>query len=132
MLSLYENTMIQVSWSESGGLQISVDDGGIMVDSSESTGEAHVKFDDGSVVQIDAGSSLAAQADSLKSSKNVEIKSGTAQITTEAGDEMDLVVGESVNVSKYSLATVITVVFYSATKVEKKNDLTNVDFEWKN
>lgn len=137
VLNLYENTMIQVSWSESAGLKIKVDDGGIMLDSTEAKNEAKVQFDDGSVVQIDAGSSLAAQADAEKSSTNIEIKSGTAQITTETGDAMDLVVGESVNVGKTGriLKNPLTVV-YPPKELRllntDDNDFTNVEFEWKN
>ncbi len=137
VLNLYENTMIQVSWTQSGGLQIRVNDGGIMVDSSESETEAHVAFDDGSVIQIDAGSSLSAETSAEQNSKNVEIKSGTAQITTEAGDEMALAVGESVNVSKSGriLKNPLTVI--SPQKELRllntdSNDFTNVEFEWKN
>ena len=108
-----------------------------MVDSSAAETEAHVAFDDGSVIQIDAGSSLSAETSAEQNSKNVEIKSGTAQITTEAGDEMALAVGESVNVSKSGriLKNPLTVI--SPQKELRllntdSNDFTNVEFEWKN
>ena len=129
--------MIQIFYDENQGLHISVDDGGIIVDSSEATSEAHVKFDDGSVVQIDAGSSLSAQADTGKNSKNVEIKSGTAQITTEAGDEMALVVGESVNVSQSGRILKNPLTVMSPQKELRllntsNSDFTDINFEWKN
>ena len=137
VLDIFENTMIQIFYDENQGLHISVDDGGIIVDSSEATSEAHVKFDDGSVVQIDAGSSLSAQADTGKNSKNVEIKSGTAQITTEAGDEMALVVGESVNVSQSGRILKNPLTVMSPQKELRllntsNSDFTNINFEWKN
>ena len=103
-LDLYENTMVQVYWTEDHGLQIDVDDGDIQVDASASTNEnaVAVKLADGSQVAMDAGSSLAVKADASGGASNVEVKSGTAQITTETGATAALTFGESVNIEKGS------------------------------
>lgn len=98
-LDLYENTMVQVFWTEDDGLQIDVDGGDIQVDASASTAEnaVSVKLADGLQVAMDAGSSLAVKADAAGAS-NVEVKSGSAQVTTESGEAASLSLGESVSV----------------------------------
>ncbi len=98
-LDLYENTMVQVFWTEDDGLQIDVDGGDIQVDASASTqaNAVSVKLSDGLQVAMDAGSSLAVTADAAGAS-NVEVKSGSAQVTTESGAAAALSFGESVSV----------------------------------
>ena len=100
ILDLSENTMIQVGFNAQGKLQISIDGGGIQIDSSTTSEAVEVKLDDGSVVNVDAGSSLAAKTDSKTGVHNVEVKSGSAQVTTESGETASLAYGESVNVEK--------------------------------
>lgn len=103
-LDLYENTMVQVYWTEDNGLQIDVDGGDIQVDTSASTTESAVavKLSDGSQVAMEAGSALAVKADTTGGASNVEVKSGTVQVTTESGATAALTFGESVNIEKGS------------------------------
>ena len=100
IIKLGENTMIQVGQGGAGGLQIAISGGDIQIDSGIGGGAIEVKLDDGSVVNVGAGSSLAAKSDSSTGVHNVEVKSGSAQVTTESGETAMLTYGESVNVEK--------------------------------
>ncbi len=102
VIDLGENTMIVVGSNASGGLQISIDGGEIQIDSAAASSALEVKLDDGSVVNVEAGSSLAATSDIENGVSNVEVKSGSAQITTNKGQTASLGYGESVNVEKGS------------------------------
>ncbi len=97
-LDLGENTMIRVGKNEHGEFLLSIDGGDIQIDSENSGSNIAVKLDDGSMVSLGAGSSLAAKSDSTSGVHNVEVKSGSAQITTESGQTATLGFGESVNV----------------------------------
>lgn len=101
-LDVYENTMIQVYYTEDAGLMINVEGGDIQVDSTEATDAVDVKLGDGSVVSVDAGSSLAARSDAESGVHNVEVKTGSAQIVTETGESATLSLGESVSISAES------------------------------
>lgn len=137
VLDLLENTMLQVFFSEREGLQITINDGGIELNSSQSERESKVVFEDGSSVKVDSGTSLSAAADVKNREKNVEIKSGNAQITTEAGDEMELVEGTSVTVSTAGriLKNPLSVT-YPPKELKilntDNNEFTNIEFAWKN
>ena len=96
-LNLSENTMVQIFYDEENGLQITVDGGDIQVDSSSQSTAVSVRLDDGSVVNVGAGSSLAAKADA-SGSRNVEVKSGIASLMTEDGQTTSLLNGESVSI----------------------------------
>ena len=136
VLDLFENTMLQVFYDEAEGLKISISDGGIELDSSEANRESKVIFEDGSGVKVDSGTSLAANADTKSSEKNVEIKTGNAQISTQAGEAMDLTEGSSVNVSEkgHILKNPISVT-YPPKELKilntDDNEYTNVEFTWK-
>ncbi len=99
-LDLSENTMIQMGTNADGGIQIAISGGDIQIDSTTSTQNLEVKFDDGSLIDVDAGSSLSANNDSATGSHNIEVKSGNARLTTESGQVASLTNGESVNVEK--------------------------------
>ena len=96
-LNLSENTMVQIFYDTENGLQISVDGGDIQVDSSSQSTAVSVRLDDGSVVNVGAGSSLAAKADAT-GARNVEVKSGIASLVTETGQTTSLLNGESVSI----------------------------------
>ena len=96
-LNLSENTMVQIFYDEVNGLQISVDGGDIQIDSSADSSPVSVRLDDGSVVSVGAGASLAAKSDS-SGARNVEVKSGEAQLITESGQSTSLLNGESVSI----------------------------------
>lgn len=99
-LSISENTMLQVSLDKDKGLQISVAGGGIQVASAAGGGAVSVKLDDGSVVSVDAGSTLAAQSHAGTGVRSVEVRSGSASVKTEQGSAEQLSVGESVSIGE--------------------------------
>ena len=135
VIDLGENTMIQVGSNASGGLQISINGGDIQIDSTTATNSLEVKLDDGSTVNVDAGSALAAKADSATGLHNVEVKTGTAQITTENGETASLSYGESVNVEKGKeiQKNPVTVVYppKELKLLNVKGGVVPVKFEWK-
>ena len=92
-IDIFENTMIQVYYSDTEGIKINLDNGNLQLDTS-TTGKVAMKFDDGSVVNVQSGSSLAAKS----SAKAVEMKSGAATVTTESGNQAELKGGETVAV----------------------------------
>mgnify|MGYP002853453832 FL=1 len=134
-ISLGENTMIQLNLSENGVPQIAISGGDIQIDSTTSTSAVEVKLDDGSVVNVGAGSSLAAKADATTGVHNVEVTSGTAQITTENGETASLAYGESVNVEKGKeiKKNPVTVVYppKELKLLNIKGGVVPVRFEWK-
>ncbi len=97
ILELNENTMIQILYNESGSLQISVD-GDIQIDSSLGSGDVALKLDDGSLVSVDAGTTLSAKSDAKNGIRNIEVTGGSAVVTTESGQSATLFFGESVNI----------------------------------
>lgn len=106
-IDLFENTMIQVYYSDTEGIKINVDNGNLQLDTS-TTGKVAMKFDDGSVVNVQSGTSLAAKTsvsgDNISGKKDkssaraVEVKSGAATVTTETGSTAELKTGETVSV----------------------------------
>ncbi len=83
-LNLGENTMLQLSYDEKTGLQVSVSGGDVQVDGTKSSGESgiYLKMQNGSVVQVDSGSRVALKTDSSGESQNIEVQSGSASIQT--------------------------------------------------
>ena len=121
-IDIFENTMIQVYYSDTEGIQINVDNGNLQLDTSQ-TSKVAMKFDDGSVVNVQGGTSLAAKTSApagtradggagssgaggtgsgfgakKASSRAVEVKSGSATVTTETGNVAELKTGETVSV----------------------------------
>lgn len=94
-LDVYENTMLQIYYSEDG-VKISVGGGDIQVDSSNGTHQVAVAMDNGAVVKMDAGSRMAASSSSA--SHNIEIQSGSAAVVSDAGESHVISSGESVNI----------------------------------
>lgn len=135
VVDLGENTMIQVASFAGGGIQISISGGDIQVDSTTSTSSVSLRLDDGSLVNVGAGSSLAAKSDSENGIHNVEVKNGSAQITTESGETAELGYGESVNVEKgRELQKNAVTVIYPPKELKilnTKDDFIPVRFEWK-
>ncbi|MBQ4378985.1 MAG: FecR domain-containing protein [Treponema sp.] len=135
VIDLGENTMIQVGSNASGGIQISIDGGDIQIDSTTAKSALDVKLGDGSVVNVDAGSSLAAKTDASTGLNNVEVKSGSAQITTENGQTASLAYGESVNVEKGKeiQKNAVTVVYppRELKLINVRGGAVPVKFEWK-
>ena len=96
-VNIYENTMIQVYYSEDGGVKIAVDNGNLQVDSSEK-GKVSLTMDDGSVINAGSGASLSAKT-TKEGSRSVDVKSGSAVLTTEKGETADLGAGESASMN---------------------------------
>lgn len=135
VLNLGENTMIQVGTDAGGGIQISITGGDIQVDSTTASSSVQLKLDDGSLVNVDAGTSLAAKSDSESGIHNVEVKSGSAILTTESGEIAELGYGESVNVEngKEIQKNAVTVIYppKELKLLNMSGDFLPVRFEWK-
>ncbi len=131
-IDLSENTMVQIYYSENG-LQVAVGGGDIQVDSSAESKVA-LKLDDGSTVNVDAGASLAAKSDA-SGAKSLEVKSGSAQITTETGATAEIASGESVSVEKGGEITKKPLTITSLPKelrlLNIKHEPIPVKLEWK-
>lgn len=96
-ISLYENTMIQINYSESEGLKISLDGGSVSLNAS-AKGNVKLSLDDGSEVTVGKGSGLSAKAGNGEV-RTVNIKNGSASIEGRNGEKTSLIAGESVSVS---------------------------------
>ena len=83
VLELHENTMLQVSYTEEG-LQISVNDGNIEVDTTSATETKKValSMENGSVLKLDSGSKISAVSDSGSGDNSFKLQSGNATVTT--------------------------------------------------
>lgn len=96
-LSLYENTMIQINYSESEGLKISLDGGSVSLNASDK-GNVKLSLDDGSEVTVGKGAGLSAKSGN-GDVRTVDIKNGSASIEGRNGETTSLIAGESVSVS---------------------------------
>ena len=96
-LSLYENTMIQINYSESEGLKISLDGGSVSLNASDK-GNVKLSLDDGSEVTVGKGAALSAKRGN-GDVRTVDIKNGSASIEGRNGETTSLIAGESVSVS---------------------------------
>ena len=87
VLELHENTMLQVSYTEEG-LQISVNDGNIEVDttSAAETKKVALSMENGSVLKLDSGSKISAVSDSGSGDNSFKLQSGNATVTTKTED----------------------------------------------
>ena len=135
VIDLGENTMIKVDLNANGGVELSISGGDIQIDSTTARSGIALKLDDGSRVNVGAGSSLAAKSDSETGIHNVEVKSGSAQVVTESGQTADLAFGESVNVEKgREIQKNAVTVIYPPKELKilnTKDELLPVRFEWK-
>ena len=96
-LSLYENTMIQINYSESEGLKILLDGGSVSLNASDK-GNVRLSLDDGSEVTVGKGAALSAKSGN-GDVRTVDIKNGSASIEGRNGETTSLIAGESVSVS---------------------------------
>ena len=98
VLELQENTMLQVAYSEDGGLNLSIGGGNIQVDTTASTEKSKVSLsmDNGSVFQLDSGSKLSAASNS-SGENSFKLQAGNATVSN--GKESQVISsGESVKV----------------------------------
>ena len=97
-VNIYENTMIQVYYSEFEGVNISVGNGNLQVESSDK-GNVQLTMNDGSTVKAGGGTSLSAKTSSGGAgSKTVEVQSGSATVTGAGGNTEAMKAGESLSV----------------------------------
>ena len=83
-IDIYENTMIQVYYSDFEGVQISVGNGNLQLESSDN-GKVQLTLNDGSKVNAAGGASLAAKTSAGNSgSKSIEVHNGSATVTGSA------------------------------------------------
>ena len=97
-VNIYENTMIQVYYSDFEGVNISVGNGNLQVESADKS-KVQLTLKDGSKVSAGGGASIAAKSSVGDSGTNtVEVKSGSATLTGTSGKTEDIKAGESLNV----------------------------------
>lgn len=103
-VDIYENTMIQVYYSDFGGVQISVGNGNLQLDSS-TNGKVQLTLNDGSKVNAGGGTSLSTKTTAGSNgtgtgNKTIEVRGGSATITGSAGASETLSAGQSVSVKE--------------------------------
>lgn len=96
VLAVHENTMVQIFKSSDGTVRLSVGDGGVEVDTSDSKSSSMaIEMKDGSLVNLEAGSRLSATSLS-DGQTNLQLQSGSGLV---AG-QVALSAGQTVNVEK--------------------------------
>ena len=97
-VDIYENTMIQVYYSEFNGVEISVGNGNLQLESSDK-GKVALTLNDGSKVNAGGGTSLSTKTSAGGTGpKTVEVRSGSATVTGSAGSTEAIKAGESLSV----------------------------------
>lgn len=98
VLDIHENTMLQISYSESG-VKLSVGGGNIVVDSTSSEKSVEINMDNGAAINLAAGSKLSANTDSSSGEANFQLQSGSGNVKNQEGDFVKVETGESVKIS---------------------------------
>lgn len=98
-VNIYENTMIQVYYSEFEGLQIDLDSGNLQVDSSDK-GKVQLTLGDGSKVSAGGGTSLATNSKAGSGASTVAVRSGSAVVTGATGQAEEISSGETLSVKE--------------------------------
>jgi hypothetical protein len=97
-VNIYENTMIQVYYSDFEGVNISVGNGNLQVESSDK-GNVQLTMNDGSKVKAGGGTSLSAKTSAGSSgTKSVQVQSGSATVTGSSGVSETMSAGQSISV----------------------------------
>ena len=97
-VNIYENTMIQVYYSDFEGVNISVGNGNLQVESADK-GKVQLTLNDGSKISAAGGTSIAAKTTAGNSgAQTVEVRNGSATITGSTGSTEDIKAGESLSV----------------------------------
>ena len=115
-LDVYENSMLQVSWSEETGVRLSIDEGDIQVAASDKAKNVAIRLADGSTVNMDAGASLSARSDTKENRQNIEVKGGSANVQTQTGQVTTVSFGQSVNIAKDAGIEVVPLTVISPAK----------------
>lgn len=103
-VDIYENTMIQVYYSDYNGVEISVGNGNLQLDSSNN-GKVQLTLNDGSKVNAGGGTSLSTKTSASSNgtssgNKTIEVRGGSATVTGAAGNVESLSAGQSVSVKE--------------------------------
>lgn len=97
-VNIYENTMIQVYYSDFEGVNISVGNGNLQVESADK-GKVQLTLNDGSKISAAGGTSISAKTTAGNSgAQTVEVRNGSATITGSTGSTEDIKAGESLSV----------------------------------
>ena len=115
-LDVYENSMLQVSWSEETGVRLSIDGGDIQVAASDKAKNVAIRLADGSTVNMDAGASLSARSDTKENRQNIEVKGGSANVQTQTGQVTTVSFGQSVNIGENAEIEVVPLTVISPAK----------------
>ncbi|MBQ6057743.1 MAG: FecR domain-containing protein [Treponema sp.] len=115
-LDVYENSMLQVSYSEETGVRLSIDGGDIQVAASEKAKNVAIRLADGSTVNMDAGASLSARSDTKENKQNIEVKGGSANVQTQTGQVTTVSFGQSVNIGDDAEIEVVPLTVISPAK----------------
>ena len=98
VVNLSENSMIQIHYTEDGGVKLSLEGGDLTVDSSEASNAVSVSFSNGETAEIDSGGTIAIKSGDGEGA-SVDVLNGSASVKTAAGEEQKVSFGESVVVS---------------------------------
>lgn len=115
-LDVYENSMLQVSYSEETGVRLSIDGGDIQVAASDKAKNVAIRLADGSTVNMDAGASLSARSNTKENTQNIEVKGGSANVQTQTGQVTTVSFGQSVNIEKGAEIEVVPLTVISPAK----------------
>ena len=96
-VNIYENTMIQVYYSDYEGVQISVDSGNLQLESSDK-GKVQLTLGDGSKVSATGGTSLSTNSKSGSGASTIAVRNGSATVTGTSGAQEAITTGETLSV----------------------------------
>ncbi|MCR4790326.1 MAG: FecR family protein [Treponemataceae bacterium] len=101
VLSLKENTMLQILVSDEGGIKISVaiSDGDLEVDTTSSSDSIAVQTQSGVTLNLDQGSKLVAKSQEDSNDSSFQMVSGSASVNS-SDSTMAITAGEAVKIDK--------------------------------
>lgn len=104
VIEIGENTMLQVFYSEDGGVHLNIEDGNIDIDTSSMNesekSTVSVKIANGSVINLSSGSKMSANTKTETGVTSFNIQEGNAIIKDNKGAETKLLVGETAKIEK--------------------------------
>ena len=142
-IEISENTMVQILYEDDGKLKISVSDGAIEVDNSDSESIVALEMGNGMIVNLEKGSKVSAKLDEATSEVGLQLKTGKAAIVKENVDtddtepfETELIAGESIVVLENGKITRQPITVTSVSQNQRvlvfgdDNDSLAVPLEW--
>lgn len=106
VIEIGENTMIQVFYTDDGGVVLSVENGDVQIDTTSvtstnsNTPSFSVKTGDGSIVALSNGSKMSATVKEDSEISNFNVQEGDASIKNNKGEETAIKVGETAKIEK--------------------------------